>query len=58
MTNQQSRSLQDELEQLRQDCMTLALRLLGEDDRTFSPETHEVMTRWRPMCLELLQHCE
>jgi hypothetical protein len=37
---------------LEQDCFTLALRLLGEDPATFSPETAEVMDRWRPVCIE------
>ncbi|CAK0768155.1 hypothetical protein CCP4SC76_5000007 [Gammaproteobacteria bacterium] len=43
-----------EIKQLRSDCMTLALRLFGEDDDTFSLETYEVMSRWRPKCLALL----
>ena len=32
------------------DALTMALRLLGEDESTFAPETHEVMKRWRPIC--------
>ena len=42
-----------EIHQLESDCMTLALRLLGEDPNTFSPETQEVMTRWKPKCIAL-----
>jgi hypothetical protein len=34
------------------DCATLALRLCGEDEETFAPETREVMDRWRPKVLE------
>ncbi|CAK0763762.1 hypothetical protein CCP4SC76_390007 [Gammaproteobacteria bacterium] len=43
-----------EIAQLRSDCLTLALRLFGEDDYTFSPESHEVMSRWRPKCFALM----
>lgn len=39
-----------ELQQLHQDALTMALRLLGEDEDTFAPETHEVMSRWRVKC--------
>ena len=31
----------------KSDCLTLALRLHGEDPETFSPETREVMDRWK-----------
>lgn len=37
------------------DALTMALRLLGEDENTFSPETAEVMDRWRPIALHVLQ---
>lgn len=36
------------------DAMTMALRLLGEDDNTFAPETYEVMSRWRPKAMALV----
>ena len=39
---------------LKQDCLTMALRLYGEDPDTFSPETAEVMDRWRPRVEALL----
>ena len=29
------------------DAEIMALRLLGEDENTFSPECFEVMTRWK-----------
>jgi hypothetical protein len=35
-------------DQLAQDALTMALRLYGEDEKTFAPETAEVMKRWRP----------
>jgi hypothetical protein len=38
------------IKSLEKDCLTMALRLLGEDETTFSPETAEVMKRWRPKC--------
>jgi hypothetical protein len=37
------------LEEALADCMVMALRLLGESDRTFSPECAEVMARWGPI---------
>ena len=42
------------LEEYRSDCLTLALRLLDEEEDTFSPETRAVMGRWRPICERLL----
>jgi len=42
-------------ERLEQDCMTLVLRLLGENPDTFSPEAAEVMDRWKPKALALLK---
>jgi hypothetical protein len=41
--------------QAERDCLTLALRLLGEDPATFAPETAEVMDRWRPICRDYIQ---
>lgn len=41
----------DDTLRLRKDCLTLALRLLGESPDTFAPETAEVMDRWRPVCI-------
>ena len=38
------------------DALIMALRLLGEDESTYSPETYEVMSRWRPKALEVLNH--
>lgn len=48
----------DELNQLRADAMILALRLMGESESSFAPETHEVMTRWRVKCLKLIGEIE
>ena len=33
-------------EQIYEDALTMALRLYGEDPKTFSPECAEVMDRW------------
>jgi hypothetical protein len=46
------------IESVEKDALTLALRLLGEDESTFSPETAEAMDRWRPRCMEVLQKAE
>lgn len=47
--------LEQKVMQLEDDCMTMALRLLGEDESTFAPETYEVMQRWGKKAYELLQ---
>jgi len=39
-------------EQILKDAMIMALRLLGEDEDTFSPECREVMNRWRPVAMK------
>lgn len=44
----------EELNQLHEDAMTMALRLLGERDDTFAPETREVMNRWGKRALEIV----
>ncbi len=36
---------------LERDVRTLALRLIGEDENTFAPETREVMIRWNSKVL-------
>jgi hypothetical protein len=46
--------LRSQIAQLEEDCMTLALRLIGEDFDTFAPETREVMERWGRKAYELL----
>lgn len=40
---------------LRDDATTMALRLYGESDDTFAPETREVMSRWRPVVEAMLR---
>ncbi len=47
--------LEQQVMQLEEDCMTMALRLLAEDFDTFAPETREVMERWGKKAYELLQ---
>ena len=44
----------DRAAQLEKDCLTLAMRLYGESVYTFSPETAEVMLRWRPVVRRVL----
>lgn len=43
---------------LEKDCLTLCLRLMGENPDTFTPETREVMERWAPKVRELLDQPE
>jgi hypothetical protein len=51
-------ALRSKLAQAESDALTLALRLYGESDDTFSPETLEVMTRYRPKCDTLLRSAQ
>jgi len=43
-----------EVDKLESDCLTLALRLCGEDENTFAPETREVMNRWRQRAVDYM----
>jgi hypothetical protein len=38
---------QNRTQQLRADVITLGMRLMGEEEESFSPEVSEVMSRWR-----------
>ena len=56
-----TRTEEEAVSRLYDDCMTLALHILGEledinKDRylNFAPKTREVMDRWRPKCVMLL----
>jgi regulator of replication initiation timing len=51
---EQNSELKLENEKLKGDAMTMALRLLGEDENTFSPECYEVMERWKKICLHYI----
>jgi hypothetical protein len=46
-----------EIERTKSDCMTLTLRLYGEPLGSMSPETIEVMGRWKPLAAELIGDC-
>ncbi|SRR6266566_1126575 len=46
--------LTDRIEELESDAMRMALRLLGEDENSMSPECRLVMRKWRPKCELLL----
>ena len=46
-----------EIARTRSDCMTLTLRLYGEPLGSMSPETIEVMGRWKPLAAELIGDC-
>jgi len=41
-------------EQLEQDCLTLVLRLIDDDESTFSPETAAVMDKWRDRAMAMV----
>ena len=43
-----------ENKRLRSDVLGLTFRLMGEDESTFSPETAEIMDRWRPFAESIL----
>ena len=43
-----------ELMEARRDALTMALRLLGENEDTFAPETLGVMARWKSAALQRL----
>lgn len=45
----ESQEQRAEIERLRGDCLVAAMRLAGEADDTFAPETLEFMVRWRPI---------
>ena len=40
---------------LEKDALTMAMRLMGEDENTFAPETIEVMRRWKKKCMLILR---
>jgi hypothetical protein len=46
--------MEDRIAELENDIMVLVLRLLGEDESTFAPETKEVMEKYRDRALEKL----
>lgn len=46
----------EQCEQLKKDALTMALRLMGEEENNMGPECMEVMDRWRPKCRATL--CE
>lgn len=47
--------LQSHIRDLKSDALTMACRLYGEDVDTFSPETYEVMKRWKKTVDEALK---
>jgi hypothetical protein len=46
---------QKRLKEVEADALTMALRLMGEDEATFSPECAEVMERWRKECFKAIK---
>jgi hypothetical protein len=50
------RLLRDRISELENDIMVLVLRLMGEDESTFAPETREVMLKWKDRALAELDN--
>ena len=48
--------MEDRIAELENDIMVLVLRLIGEDEATFAPETREVMLKWKDRALEELDN--
>jgi len=42
------------VESIKKDALVMALRLLGENEDTLSPECREAMSRWRPIAMRVL----
>ena len=49
-----SKKYDEYVEGIKKDALTMALRLLGEDEDTFSPECLEVMERWGPIAMRVV----
>ena len=47
-------NLKHRITELERDIMVLVLRLLGEDESTFAPETREVMYKWKEKASSLV----
>jgi len=47
--------MEDRIAELENDIMVLVLRLMGEDEATFAPETKEVMDKYRANALKIMQ---
>ena len=48
-------AVEEAFEQAMRDRLILTLRLLGEPEESYAPETAEVMDRMRPVALALMQ---
>jgi hypothetical protein len=48
--------MEDRISELEHDIMVLVLRLIGEDEATFAPETRKVMLKWKDRALEELDN--
>ena len=44
----------DYIDAIEKDALIMAMRLMGEDENTFAPETLEVMRRWKKKCTVIL----
>ena len=48
--------MEDRITELENDIMVLVLRLMGEDESTFTPETQKVMLKWKDRALAELDN--
>jgi len=55
MNRTEELDMEDRITELENDIMVLVLRLIGEDEATFAPETREVMQKYRAHALMILQ---
>ena len=56
MEDPEDMDMEDRISELEHDIMVLVLRLLGEDESTFAPETRAVMLKWKDRALEELDN--
>ena len=56
MNRTEELDMEDRITELENDIMVLVLRLIGEDEATFAPETRKVMLKWKDRALEELDN--
>ena len=53
---EETKSLRTRIKELEEDAFVMSLRLLGEDDDTFSPECFGVMKKWKPIAMGAIKN--
>ena len=54
-TKTESKKMSIKVEGIEKDALVMALRLMGENEDSLSPEVKEVMQRWRPICISAIK---